>query len=116
LEFEFQSTYHIELLHERHAQVIKSAFDRNASIVEFHSHRSLRPAQFSPSDIAGFAEFVPHVRWRLQNRPYAAIVWHEGSFDGLVWNTTGPAQLGGIRVANRVLRPTRRTVRRFWGL
>ena len=113
--FAFQSTYHIELLHETHARLIKTAFDRGASLVEFHSHRSARAAQFSPSDIDGFAEFVPHVRWRLENRPYAAIVWHEGSFDGLVWETSEAAQLDGIRIADTILKPTRRTVKRFWG-
>lgn len=114
-DFEFQSTYHIELLHETHARLIKAAFDRHASLVEFHSHRSSRPAQFSPSDIDGFAEFVPHVRWRLQSRPYAAVVWGEGSFDGLFWGSSHAAQLDGIRVAGTILKPTRRTVKRFWG-
>lgn len=83
--FAFQSDYHIELTAETQAHVIKRAFDLGACLVEFHSHRSGWPARFSGSDFHGFEEFVPHVRWRLANRPYAAIVLHQTSFDGLAW-------------------------------
>ena len=96
--FAFQSDYHVELDGETQARIIKMAFDRQASLVEFHSHRSRRPAQFSGSDFSGFAEFVPHVRWRLGARPYAAAVFHETSFDGLSWQGETPVQLDSIRV------------------
>lgn len=108
--FEFQSDFHIELRHETHARIIKAAFDHGASLVEFHSHRSSRLAEFSPTDLTGFAEFVPHVRWRLGGRPYVAVVHHEGSFDGLVWTGSDPVQLEGIRVGGTVHRPTGRTL------
>lgn len=96
--FAFQSDYHVELEHDEHARIIKAAFDRQACLVEFHSHRSDGPARFSSSDLNGFDEFVPHVRWRLGGRPYAAIVWHETSFDGLLWTGPTPVQLDGIQI------------------
>lgn len=96
--FAFQSDYHIELEHDQHARIIKTAFDLQACLVEFHSHRSKHPARFSPTDLDGFQEFVPHVRWRLAGRPYAAIVWHETSFDGLLWIDRPPVQVEGIQV------------------
>jgi len=95
-EFAFQSSYHLELGSEAQARIIKLAFDRRASLVEFHSHRTNWPAQFSHSDFSGFEEFVPHVRWRLSGRPYAAVVFHESSFDGLVWVDEQRVQLDGI--------------------
>src|SRR5712692_5849466 len=83
--FLHRSSAHLELRDEIRPRVIKRAHDLGASLVEFHSHLSSRPPQFSPSDIAGFEEFVPHVRWRLNGRPYLAIVMASGGFDALVW-------------------------------
>ncbi len=97
-DFAFQSTFHLELSPETHARVIKSAFDRQACLVEFHSHRSGWPARFSDSDLAGFEEFVPHVRWRLAGRPYAAVVFHETTLDALAWLGDSPVQVEGVQV------------------
>jgi hypothetical protein len=94
--FAFQSAYHIELSAETQARVIKHAFDLGACLIEFHSHRSKWPAQFSWSDFRGFEDFVPHVRWRLAGRPYAAVVFHESSFDGLAWIDKSPVQVDRI--------------------
>src|SRR5689334_18202541 len=69
--FSIQTGYHIELTDATRATVIKNAHDRGASLVEMHSHLGPWPAQFSPSDLSGFADWVPHVRWRLKGRPYA---------------------------------------------
>jgi hypothetical protein len=98
--FAFQSDYHIELSSETQARIIKRAFDLTACLVEFHSHRSHVPARFSGSDFRGFEEFVPHVRWRLGDRPYAAAVFHQSSYDGLVWIHDKPVQLDTIQVLN----------------
>lgn len=94
--FAFQSDYHIELTGDVQAQVIKRAFDLRACLVEFHSHRTSWPARFSGSDFRGFDEFVPHVRWRLAGRPYAAVVFHETSFDALHWTSDTAEQIARI--------------------
>jgi hypothetical protein len=91
--FEIQSRFHISLLPEIRAKVIKWAWDRQASLIEAHSHRGQVPAAFSPSDLSGFEEFVPHVWWRLQGKPYAALVFTHESFDGLVWMTSPSSPL-----------------------
>lgn len=83
--FSTQHSYYLELSDEQHASVIKRAHELNASIVEFHSHPGPYPARFSPSDMEGFAEFVPHVWWRLKNRPYLAVVVAPSGFDALAW-------------------------------
>lgn len=84
-EYDFQSASHISLRDEMRPKLIKHAHDLNAAIVELHSHLGKDPAQFSSSDIFGFREFVPHVRWRLKNKPYAAAVFTRSDFDALVW-------------------------------
>jgi hypothetical protein len=106
--FEIRSGYHIELTDEIRATVIKRAHDLNASVVEFHSHLGPWPAQFSPSDRMGLAEFVPHVRWRLRGRPYLAVVTTRTDFDGLAWvaDSSGPVRLDGINLDDRLILPT----------
>ena len=84
-DFVFRSLYGIELKDEVRGSVIKRAHDLGASLVEFHSHPYPFPAEFSATDFAGLKEFVPHVRWRLKNKTYAAVVVAPESIDGLVW-------------------------------
>lgn len=105
-DFAFQSAYHLELKSEAHSRVIKAAFDQQACLVEFHSHRSGWPAQFSGSDMAGFEEFVPHVRWRLAGRPYGAVVFHETTLDALGWLGASPLQIEGMQVAQGGFHPS----------
>ncbi len=106
--FAIHTGYHIELTDETRATVIKRAHDLDVCLVEFHSHLGPWPAQFSPSDQIGLEEFVPHVRWRLRGRPYLAVVTTRTDLDGLAWmdRSIRPVRLSGIRVGERVLRPT----------
>ena len=106
--FESRSTMHFELTQEMQAAAIKRAHDLSASLVEFHSHIGHYPAAFSPSDIAGFQEFVPHVRWRLKYRPYVAIVVTARGFDGFAWinGQASPNPLAGILEDHSLLEPT----------
>jgi len=84
--FASRSPFHFELTDDVRASVIKRAHDLQVSLVELHSHNGSFPARFSPSDLYGFQEFVPHVRWRLKKRPYGAIVVAGSGFDGFVWS------------------------------
>lgn len=83
--FDFQSDLHVSLTDETRALVIKRASDIGGCLVEAHSHKH-GPAGFSRSDLLGFAEWVPHVRWRLHQRPYVALVVAGSDFDALVWD------------------------------
>jgi hypothetical protein len=106
-----RSGFHFELTDEMRASVIKQAHDLDASLIEFHSHKGRKPAEFSLSDLQGFQEFVPHVWWRLKGRPYIAIVLSRSGFDGLIWITDPdtPQRLDGIVVGKSVLTPTKLT-------
>jgi len=107
-DFAHHSEYHIELRDQKRAQIIKRAHDLKASLVEWHSHPSLWPAEFSLSDLAGFDEFVPHAMWRLDGRPYLAIVVTPFDFDALIWadNSENACPLNFLKVGSRNLIPT----------
>jgi hypothetical protein len=106
--FAIQSAFHLELDDATRAQVIKAAHDRCCSLVEIHSHPWSGPAQFSASDFAGLAEFVPHVWWRLRYRPYGALVITPTSIDGLAW-VQGPERaepIDALHVGDEMQRMT----------
>lgn len=118
-DFAFQSAYHIALTDEAQARLIKRAWDLRAAFVELHSHvasdsGSEAPvaAAFSPSDLSGFEEFVPHVRWRLRGAPYVAIVVTGSEFDSVVWDgeLKSPVALAAVGVDGETLTPSGRTL------
>jgi hypothetical protein len=107
-EFNYKSLYGIELTDRCRASVIKRAHDLNASLLELHSHPRSAVVEFSPSDRGGFAEFVPHVWWRLKQRPYAAIVVGPSGFDSLTWvsNPERPDGVLDLQIGVDRLKPT----------
>lgn len=114
--FAVQLEYHIELADDQRQAIIKQAHDLNASVIEFHSHTGSYPAEFSPSDMAGFTEFVPHVWWRLKNRPYAAIVVTRSGFDALTWIDTATTPEGFEAIildGTQRIEPTQRSLKRL---
>jgi hypothetical protein len=113
-DFEIQSEFHVELTDEARARVLKRAWDTGTTPVELHSHPGDRwGAMFSPSDLFGFAEFVPHCRWRLRGIPYLAIVISPTGADALAWIDTSdkPIGLTAIRViGGSAIVPTNQTI------
>jgi|SRR3989344_4055526 len=116
-DFATQHEAYLELRDETKGSLIKRAHDLNASLVELHSHPGPYPAKFSPSDLAGFREFVPHVWWRLRGRPYTAVVVAPSGFDALTWLTSPhqPVALSAITVEGERLKPTGLTLRKTEG-
>lgn len=113
--FTAQHEHYLELRDEMRGSLIKRAHDLNASLVELHSHPGPYPAQFSPSDLDGFREFVPHVWWRLRGRPYAAVVVAPSGIDSLAWLTSPhePVALKAIVVDQKRLMPTGLTLHKL---
>lgn len=105
--FVSRSEFYLELTDQTRAKIIKHAHDRGLSLVEIHSHPRQQTAEFSWSDLSGFREFVPHVRWRLPGRPYAAIVFTTTSFDSLAWiDSKQPAGHCSMIVDGIIMEPT----------
>jgi hypothetical protein len=116
-DFDSQWDDYLELKDETRGRLIKQAHDLGASIVEMHSHPFPLPAAFSFADRKGLEETVPHMWWRLKNRPYLAIVVAPGSFDALVWlhDPRVPQRLDAILAGDRLLRPTNNSLEGWHG-
>jgi len=80
-----QSKLHVELADDVRPRVIKTAWDTSRCLIEAHSHGDWGRAEFSSSDLRGFADWVRHVRWRLRDRPYVALVKAGETWDALAW-------------------------------
>lgn len=105
-ELSEQEPYHISLTQDGQSSIIKQAWDRRLTLVEFHSHRGPWPAEMSASDWAGLRSWVPYVRWRLGGLPYAAVVASERDLDGLVWNGVEAEGLALIKAGTAQIEST----------
>jgi hypothetical protein len=110
--FEFQGAYHVTLRDDVRPEIIRWAWDRDACLVEIHSHLD-GVASFSSSDLFGLEGWVPHVRWRLEGRPYAAIVNAGETFDALAWLDGAMSQVEQLQVDDRTYPATARTLARL---
>jgi hypothetical protein len=113
-ELVHESRFHAEVLEEALAKIIKMAADRNLLLVEVHSHPGCkRDTGFSPSDLAGFRDFVPHIFWRLRVKDYAALVFGDNDYDALAWTNQplNPVPFGALVVDGKATRPTGVTIR-----
>jgi hypothetical protein len=101
--FDIQSSHHVALTDAVRGEVIKRAHDRGGCLVEVHSHGGAPPVWFSGSDLRGFEEWVPHVRWRLRRRAYVALVFADETFDALVWEgeDNAPSARAALNVDGR---------------
>lgn len=109
-----ESQFHAEVSEEVQANVIKMAWDKGLCLGEIHSHPDgFGEAAFSPSDLAGFQDFVPHIWWRLKSKPYVAFVFGKKNFDALAWvsNPHSPVGVDRLVVEAKGLVPTNRTIR-----
>jgi hypothetical protein len=112
--FAFQSDFHVRLTDATRGTVIRWAHERDAALIEAHAHRGPWAASFSPTDLSGLDEWVPHVRWRLAGRPYVALVVADSSFDALAWTGTSrsPEPVAAVSVGSVLLEPTGLTLTR----
>jgi hypothetical protein len=108
-----QTDAHVSLDEHAQTEIIKWAWDNNGSLIELHSHGRRGQARFSPSDLWGFTDWVPHLWWRLRGRPYGAIVVAGSWMDALAW-ISGPHEFEQIRSieveGQKCLRPTGETI------
>jgi hypothetical protein len=116
-DFERRSQFHVSLTDDALARVIKRAWDLRLSIVELHSHPGTDEAAFSPSDLAGLRDLVPHIWWRLRGAPYAAIVVTTAEIDALAWTASAEhaEPIEAVVAGKTILRPSGRTLRQTRG-
>lgn len=77
----------VQLTDEAQQRVLQWSAQRDGWLIEIHSHLGPHgdPAEFSTLDARTLSEWVPHVRWRLRQRPYAALVFGPETIDGVAW-------------------------------
>lgn len=116
-DFAAQQDDYLELTDACRIRLIKRAHSLGASLVELHSHPRSQKISFSRSDRIGLQETVSHMRWRLKNCPYIAVVVGPCGFDALVWTdqSTVPGPLAGIRVGTALYEPTNASLD-GWGI
>ncbi len=107
-DYAFQERDYLELSDKTKASLIKSAHDLQVSLIEIHSHPRQIKVAFSIADWIGFKEFVPHIRWRLGKRPYAALVFGHSCVDGFAWidESKLPVSIDGINIGNSFVKTT----------
>jgi len=81
-----QTNFRLEMTDEERVKILKLVRDKDLCLIDCHSHpASNGDVWFSPSDRDGIEEFAPYVRWKLDGKLYAAMVWGEDSVDAVVW-------------------------------
>lgn len=84
--WEVQMEVYLQMRDSERAKIMKLARDRDLAAIDCHSHpNSGENVWFSPSDIAGITEFAQYAKWKLDGRPFAAMVWGEKSVDAVMW-------------------------------
>ena len=92
---------HVSISDEQRIEILSWASSNDDALIEAHSHGTMAdPARFSGYDIDELANWVPHVRWRLSLRPYAALVFGGATFDGLAWidDVSDPQSIHSLKI------------------
>lgn len=84
--WEIQMEVYLEMRDSERAKIMKLARDKKLSAIDCHSHpHSGDDVCFSVSDVAGINEFAQYAKWKLDGKPFAAMVWGEASVDAIIW-------------------------------
>ncbi len=113
-----EDRYYLETKDEIISKIIKKAFLKNFSLCEIHSHPfSFSNTTFSEFDLSELAEFVPYIFWRLEKKPYIALVFGRSDFDAKVWLKDGntSVRLNSIIVNKKFLKPTNISFQKKYG-
>ena len=85
--WEVQMEVYLEMKDSERGKIMKLARDKNLCAIDCHSHpHSGADVWFSPSDIAGISDFAQYARWKLNGKPFAAMVWGDESLDAVLWS------------------------------
>jgi hypothetical protein len=84
--WEVQMEVYLQMKDSERAKIMQLARTKDLCAIDCHSHPHAEgDVWFSPSDIAGITEFADYAKWKLDGRPFAAIVCGETSVDAVVW-------------------------------
>lgn len=84
--WEIQAEIYLQMKDSERAKIMKLARGKNLCAIDCHSHPNAGDdVWFSPSDVAGITEFAQYAKWKLDGKPFAAMVWGESSVDAVLW-------------------------------
>lgn len=84
--WEVQMEVYLQMRDSERSKIMKIARDKDLATIDCHSHpHAGDDVWFSPSDVAGITEFAQYAKWKLDGKPFAAIVWGENSVDAVAW-------------------------------
>lgn len=119
-DYEYQGWAGMELADEIRPRSLQWATRLGAALIEVHSHGIGRLATtFSDTDLRGLLDGVPRLVWRLQGRPYGAIVLGgRQEFDALVWHdrTSTPVPISELAIGTHTLQSTARALQHIANL
>lgn len=98
-----QMDLYLEMRDEERARIMKMARSKDLAVIDCHSHpTSGDNVWFSPSDKSGITEFAGYANWKLDGKPYIAMVWGESSVDAVIWhgNFDKACRVDEVRVVN----------------
>lgn len=107
-----QIEVYLEMKDSERGKIMKLAREKNLSAIDCHSHpRAGDDVWFSPSDVAGISQFAEYAKWKLDGKPFAAMVWGEESVDAVLWHGdfTAAERVRAVTVAgnpNQTIIPT----------
>ena len=110
--WEVQKDVYLQMKDTERAKIMQLARAKQLCAIDCHSHPHAEgDVWFSSSDVTGITEFADYAKWKLDGRPFAAIVWGETSVDAVVWSGdfAGPTTARDIRidgVTPHILQPT----------
>jgi hypothetical protein len=85
--WEVQLEMHLRMTDAERGKILKLARDKNLALIDCHSHpHSGDDVWFSGSDVSGTTDFAAYVNWKLDGKPFAAMVWGEKSVDAVMWH------------------------------
>lgn len=99
--WEVQMDVYLQMKDSERGKIMQMARAKKLCAIDCHSHPySGGDVWFSPSDVAGITDFAAYAKWKLDGRPFAAMVWGETSVDAVMWSGDfgGPTVPDEIRI------------------
>jgi hypothetical protein len=110
--WEIQAEIYLQMKDSERAKIMKLAREKNLCAIDCHSHPHAGDnVWFSPSDVAGITDFAQYAKWKLDGKPFAAMVWGEESVDAVLWQGDfgGGQRVNMVKIAgnpNQTIIPT----------
>lgn len=84
--WQVQHEVYLEMKDSERAKIMNLARQGGYAVIDCHSHPdSDSRVAFSPSDRLGITDFAAYAKWKLDGKPFAAMVWGERSVDAVIW-------------------------------